>query len=100
MSSPSAPSATRSPPLFAADASFVREGWTYTVKAVFTDGSQFIGTYYLVPKEDRTYVAHSADVSADPPTVIVGAGLPGTTQVTISNIRDSEGNRVGLFSRA
>ena len=81
--------------LFASDAGFVRDGWTYTVKAVFTDGSQFLGTYYIVPKEDRTYVAHSADVTADPPTVIAGgAASPGATTITISNIRDSEGTLV------
>lgn len=81
--------------LFAADATFIREGWEYTVKAVFTDGSQFIGTYFIVPKEDRTYVAHSADVSADPPTVIAnGSAAPGTTTITVSNIRDSEGTLV------
>jgi hypothetical protein len=81
--------------LFASDAGFIRDGSTYTVKAVFTDGTQFIGTYYIVPKEDRTYVAHSADVSADPPTVIAGgAALPGTTTVTVSNIRDREGTLV------
>jgi hypothetical protein len=81
--------------LFASDAGFIRDGSEYTVKAVFTDGSQFVGTYYIVPKEDRTYVAHSADVSANPPTVIAGgAALPGTTTITVSNIRDSEGTLV------
>jgi hypothetical protein len=76
--------------LFAADAGFIREDWTYTVKAVFTDGSQFIGTYFIVPRQDRTYVGHSAEVTAEPPTVIA----PGTTTLTITNIRDIEGNLV------
>jgi hypothetical protein len=80
--------------LFAAGAGFIADGQTYTVKAVFTDGSQFIGTYYLVPKEDRTYVAHSADITADPPTVIAAPTVPGTTTLTITNIRDMEGNLV------
>ena len=79
--------------LFAADANFIHEGSTYTVKAVFTDGSQFIGETYIVPKEDVTYVAHSADVTANPATVVVSAS-PGTTTLTISNIRDIEGNLV------
>src|SRR6185295_7695695 len=80
--------------LFAADAGFIKEANTYTVKAVFTDGSQFIDTFYIVPKEDRTYVAHSADVTAEPPSVIVKATQPGTTTLTITNIRDIEGNLV------
>jgi hypothetical protein len=81
--------------LFAADAGFIREGWTYTVKAVFTDGSQFLGTYFIVPRQDRSLVAHSADVSAEPPTVISGgASAPGTTTITVSNIRDIEGTLV------
>jgi len=80
--------------LFAADAGFIQEGATYTVKAVFTDGSQFVGTEYIVPREDATYVAHSADVTAQPPSVIVTATTPGTTTLTVSNIRDIEGNLV------
>jgi hypothetical protein len=79
--------------LFAADAGFIVEGATYTVKAVFTDGSQFVGTYYIVPREDRTYVAHSADVAADPASVIAGT-TAGTTTITIANVRDKEGNLV------
>ncbi len=80
--------------LFAANVGFIQEGATYTVKAVFTDGSQFVGTEYIVPREDATYVGHSADVTAAPPTLIVSATTPGTTTLTVSNIRDIEGNLV------
>jgi hypothetical protein len=79
--------------LFAADAGFIQEGLTYTVKAVFTDGSQFVGTTRIVPREDRTFVAHSAAVTAVPPTVVVTTA-PGTTTLTITNIRDIEGSLV------
>ncbi|MEO8379455.1 MAG: carboxypeptidase regulatory-like domain-containing protein [Acidobacteriota bacterium] len=80
--------------LFAADAGFIQEGSTYTVKAVFTDGSQFVGTYYIVPRDDANYVAHSADISAEPATVTATAAQPGTTTITITNIRDIGGNLV------
>lgn len=80
--------------LFASQLGFIQEGATYTVKAVFTDASQFVGTYYIVPREDATYVAHSADITAEPPTVIASAALAGTTTLTVSNIRDIEGNLV------
>ncbi|HEX7149902.1 MAG TPA: carboxypeptidase regulatory-like domain-containing protein [Thermoanaerobaculia bacterium] len=80
--------------LFATDAGFIRDGFTYTVKAVFTDGTQFIDTYFITPREDRSLVAHSADVTAEPPTVVVKPGQPGTTTLTLTNIRDIDGTLV------
>ena len=80
--------------LFTSAAGFISEGSTYTVTAVFQDGAQFIGTYYLVPKANRALVAHSAVVTASPATVIVPTSAPGTTTVTIDDIRDIEGTLI------
>jgi hypothetical protein len=80
--------------LFTHNGTFISDGTTYTLTAIFTDGTQFIGTYYLVPKDDRSLVAHSATVTASPATVRVPANAPGTTTITISNIRDLEGTLI------
>jgi hypothetical protein len=80
--------------LFAADFGLMQEGATYTATAVFTDGSKFVGTFYYVPAEDRARIAHSLVATAAPPTVVVSPGVPGTTTITLSDIRDIEGTRV------
>jgi len=80
--------------LFTHNGTFISDGTTYTLTAVFTDGTQFIGTYYLVPQDDRSLVAHSATVTASPATVRVPASAPGTTTLTISDIRDLEGTLI------
>src|SRR6185312_13472470 len=43
---------------------------------------------------DRTLVAHSATINASPATVTVNGATPGTTTLTISDIRDIEGTLV------
>ncbi len=80
--------------LFASDNGFIQPGATYTVVASFTDGSQFVATFTIVPPADRTLVAHSATITANPPTVIVNGSTPGTTVLTLTDIRDINGTRV------
>jgi hypothetical protein len=73
---------------------FIRDGATYRATAAFTDGAKFVGRFRIVPAADRTQVAHSARIVPDWPTVTVTPGTPGTTLLTISDIRDIEGTRV------
>jgi hypothetical protein len=80
--------------LFAADNGLIQPGETYTVTAVFTDGSQFVASYTITAPSDRQYVAHSATITASPAGVIVSGSTPGTTTLTVSNIRDIDGNQV------
>ncbi|HTC93759.1 MAG TPA: carboxypeptidase regulatory-like domain-containing protein [Terriglobales bacterium] len=80
--------------LFAVDGGFVQPGATYTVTAVFTDGSQFVATFTIVPPADRTQVAHSATFTTNPTTVIVNGATPGTTVITLTAIRDINGTLV------
>ncbi len=79
--------------LFAGDGGFIQPGVTYTATAVFTDGGRFVGTFTIVPPADRTLVAHSAKIAAAPATVVVGAA-PGTTTLTVTDIRDIDGTLV------
>jgi Bacterial Ig-like domain/Carboxypeptidase regulatory-like domain/Bacterial Ig domain len=80
--------------LFVGDGGFILAGATYTATAVFTDGSQFVGSYTNVAPADRQYVAHSATISASPATVTVNGAAPGTTTLTITNILDINGSIV------
>jgi hypothetical protein len=80
--------------LFAGDGGFIQSGATYTATAVFTDGSQFVGTFTIVAPADQQYVAHSATIAANPATVVVTGSTPGTSTITISNIRDINGTAV------
>lgn len=80
--------------LFAVDNGFIQPGATYTVTAVFTDGSQFVATFTIVPPADRNFVAHSANFTANPPTVVVNGTTPGTTVITLTGIRDINGTLV------
>jgi hypothetical protein len=80
--------------LIASDFGFVQEGATYVATAVFTDGSRFVGTYYHVPAADRARIAHSLTATASPATVVVSPGLPASTTITLSDIRDLDGTRV------
>jgi hypothetical protein len=80
--------------LFAGDGGFIQPGTMYTATAVFTDGSQFVGSFTLVPPADRQYVAHSATITASPATVVVNGTTPGTTALTITNIKDINGTTV------
>jgi hypothetical protein len=80
--------------LFAGDGGFIQPGVTYTATAVFVDGARFVGTFTIVPPADRTLVAHSATIAASPATVVVNGATPGTTTLTITDIRDIDGTLV------
>src|SRR5262249_39710079 len=80
--------------LFAGDGGFIQPGVTYTATANFTDGSQFVGPFTYVAPADRQYVAHSATISASPATVVTNGSTPGTTTLTVTNIRDINGTTV------
>jgi hypothetical protein len=80
--------------LFATDSGLIQPGATYTATAVFTDGSHFVATYTYVAPADRQYVAHSATITANPSTVVVNGSTPGTSIITITNIRDINGTVV------
>lgn len=80
--------------LFAVDNGLIQAGATYTATAVFTDGSQFVATFTYVAPADRQYVAHSATITANPATVLVNGTTPGTSTITITNIRDIDGTVV------
>lgn len=83
--------------LFAGNDGFIAEGLTYTATAHFTDGSQFIASYRIVPSADRALVAHSARITASPSapaTVVASADSPGETVLTIDDIRDINGSLV------
>jgi hypothetical protein len=80
--------------LFAGDNGFIQPGATYTATAAFTDGSTFVGTYTIVAPANQQYVAHSATMTANPATVVVNGATPGTSSITITNIRDINGNAV------
>ncbi len=80
--------------LFAGDGGFIQPGATYTATAVFADGARFVGTFTIVPPADRTLVAHSATIAASPATVVVNGATPGTTTLTITDIRDIDGTLV------
>jgi len=73
---------------------FIQPGLTYTVTALFTDGSRFVGTFFLVPADDHQLVAHTATVTANPPMVTSSAGVSGASTITVSNIRDINGTLV------
>jgi hypothetical protein len=80
--------------LFAGDGGFIQAGGTYTASAVFTDGSKFVGTFTIVAPADQQYVAHSATITANPATALVNGTTPGTSTITITNIRDINGTEV------
>lgn len=80
--------------VFAGDGGFIQPGVTYTATAVFTDGARFVGTFTIVPPADRALVAHSATLTASPAAVVVNGATPGTTTLTISQIRDIDGTLV------
>jgi len=80
--------------LFAADEGFIRGETTYTVTAVFTDGSRFVGTCFIQEDADHIGVPHSATITTPWASVIGSATTPGTTTITMSNIRDIEGQLV------
>ncbi|MFZ1010565.1 MAG: carboxypeptidase regulatory-like domain-containing protein [Candidatus Sulfotelmatobacter sp.] len=80
--------------LFAVDNGFIQAGDTYTATAVFSDGSQFVAEYIYVAPANRQYVAHSATITANPATVIVTGSTASTSIITITNIKDIDGNVV------
>lgn len=80
--------------LITPDNGFIQPGLTFTATASFTDGSTFVGKFFLVPPEDRQAVARSASISANPPTVQVSSTTPGTSVITLTNIRDINGTIV------
>jgi large repetitive protein len=80
--------------LFAVDNGFIEGGDTYTATAVFTDGSQFVAEYTYVAPANRQYVAHSATITANPPTVVVTGSTASTSIITITNIKDIDGDVV------
>jgi hypothetical protein len=81
--------------LIASDDGFIQPGASYTATAVFTDGSRFVGSFRIVAPEDQTAVAHSAVITANPVTVrVTSASNPGSTTLTLSDIRDIDGTRV------
>jgi hypothetical protein len=80
--------------LITPDNGFMQPGLTYTVTASFTDGSRFVGTFLFVALDDRQLVAHSATITANPPMVTSSSTAPGTSTITITNIRDINGTLV------
>ena len=80
--------------LFASDAGLIQAGAVYTATAVFTDGSHFVATYTYVAPADRQYVAHSSTIVANPSTLAVNSSTPATSTITVTNIRDINGNVV------
>jgi hypothetical protein len=80
--------------LITSDNGFIQPGLTYTATASFTDGSRFVGTFYLVPAEDHLLVAHSAVITANPPVVTTSGTSSSTSTITISNIRDINGTLI------
>jgi hypothetical protein len=80
--------------LITPDNGFMQPGLTYTVTASFTDGSKFVGTFLFVALDDRPLVAHSATITANPPMVTSSSTAPGTSTITITNIRDINGTLV------
>ena len=80
--------------LVASDNGLIQAGATYTATAVFTDGSQFVATYVYVAPANRQYVAHSATITANPSTLVVNGSTPGTSIITITNIKDIDGDVV------
>jgi hypothetical protein len=80
--------------LITPDNGFMQPGLTYTVTATFTDGSHFVGTFLFVALDDRQLVAHSATITANPPMVTSSSTAPGTSTITITNIRDINGTLV------
>lgn len=80
--------------LFAVDNGFIQGGATYTATAVFVDGSQFVAEYTYVAPANRQYVAHSATITANPSTVVVTGSTASTSTITITNIKDIDGDVV------
>lgn len=80
--------------LVATDNGFIQAGATYTATAAFTDGSKFVATYTYVAPADRQYVAHSSTIAANPATIVVKGSTPGTSTITVTNIRDIDGTIV------
>ncbi len=80
--------------LVAADLGLVQPGLTYTATAEFTDGSRFVASTTITPPEDLPTRPHTADVTVAPSTLGVTAAQPATAVVTLSNIRDIDGNLV------
>jgi hypothetical protein len=80
--------------LFAATANnYIQGGATYTVTAIFTDGSRFIATTLIPAEYDKPRVAHSATVTSSSSTIAVGS-TPATTTITLSDLRDIDGTLV------
>ena len=80
--------------LVASDGGLIQAGATYTATAVFTDGSQFVATFVYVAPANRQYVAHSSTISANPSNIVVSGSTPGTSTITVTNIKDINGNVV------
>jgi hypothetical protein len=80
--------------LITADNGFIQFGSTYTVTVSCTDGSRFVGSFFLTPPADRQFVAHSAHITADPPTVLSSTSVPGVATLTLTDIRDVDGTLV------
>lgn len=80
--------------LVASDNGFIQAGAIYTATAHFTDGSQFVASYTYVAPANRQYVAHSSAITANPETVLVNGSTPSTSIITVTNIRDIDGNVV------
>jgi hypothetical protein len=77
--------------LFAADAGFIVSGATYTVTVAFTDGSRFVADTTIVAPEDKPQIPRSMLITANPATVAIAAGQPGTATLTLTDIRDIDG---------
>lgn len=81
--------------LFASnDNSFIRGEQTYTVTAVFTDGSRFVGTVTVEEEADHETVPHSVKFAANPASAIVAGSTPSTITLTLTDIRDIDGTLV------
>ncbi len=77
--------------LFAADAGFIVPGASYTVTLAFTDGSRFVADTTIVAPEDKPQIPHTLLITANPSTVAIASGQPGTSTLTLTDIRDVNG---------
>jgi hypothetical protein len=77
--------------LFASNAGFIVPGGIYRVTVQFTDGSRFIADCVFVAPEDRPRVARSLLIAAAPSALWVTAAQPGTSTLTLTDIRDIDG---------
>jgi hypothetical protein len=80
--------------LITSDSGFIQFGSTYTVTVSCTDGSRFVGTFFLTPPADRQFVAHSAHITANPPTLLASTSDPGVSTINLTDIRDVDGSLV------